>query len=106
MKPELPCWTQIARPSLFFNFYLYFDTEDSLADRLLSDAKLRGPIQKKEFENSKYEYRMVFCRVCKMDSKKFAAALNRLPDKMLLCGHRDYISFCQTKLSKMKGIRR
>ena len=103
MDNELLCWAKIARPSALFDFFLYFDVGDeSLADRMISEVNLRFPVQKKVLENSKYKYRMVICRVLKIDSERFISALDKLPDMMLLCGHTDYVSFCHSQLSNMK----
>ena len=107
MKNDLPCWAIIAKPSALFDFFLFFDDADnSQTDRMISEAKLRFPVQKKAFENAKYDYRMVFCRVLKIDSERFISALDQLPNKMLIRGHRDYLSFCHRQFENMKGIQR
>lgn len=40
-------------------------------------------------------YCIVFCRVLKRDVKKFEEALEKLKDKILLLGHRDYGAVCE-----------
>ena len=105
MDNYLPCWAKIAKPSALFDFFLFFDDADgSQADRMISEAELRFPVQKKAFENAAYAYRMVFCRVLKIDSERFISALEQLPNRMLICGHRDYLSFCHRQLEHLKGI--
>ena len=37
---------------------------------------------------------MITCKVRKRDLPRFLEALEELPNKMLLCGHSDYIDYC------------
>lgn len=45
-------------------------------------------------------YCIVFCKVLKRDVARFEEALERLKDKMLLLGHKDYPDACG-KIAKM-----
>ena len=45
-------------------------------------------------QHADYPYVFVICKVRKRDTGKFLEALAKLPNKMLLCGHPDYIDFC------------
>ena len=45
-------------------------------------------------------YCIVFCKVLKRDVARFEEALERLKDKMLLLGHKDYPAACG-KIAKM-----
>lgn len=39
-------------------------------------------------------YRMIFCHIRRRDEARFIAAMEELPNKMLLCGHADYLDVC------------
>ena len=40
-------------------------------------------------------YRVIMCKCRKRDVDAFLAAIRELPNKMLLCGHPDYLTFCE-----------
>lgn len=97
---KVRCWAQLMRPSLVYNFYLYFDSVSHLADRLIPGIR----IQKQEYAHPEYKYHMIVCQVTKSDSKHIITALDQLPEKMLLCGYTDYIDFCQNQLQLLKKL--
>ena len=51
-------------------------------------------------EQAFLNHTIVFCKVLKRDVARFEEALERLKDKMLLLGHKDYPDACG-KIAKM-----
>ena len=49
---------------------------------------------KGEFEKKGSPYRIIMCRVFKRDVGRFEEALEKLKDKMLILGYRDYDKVC------------
>ena len=49
---------------------------------------------KGEFEREGSPYRIIMCRVLKRDVGRFEEALEKLKDKMLIMGYRDYDKVC------------
>ena len=49
---------------------------------------------KGEFEKEGSPYRIIMCRVLKRDVGRFEEALEKLKDKMLILGYRDYDKVC------------
>ena len=49
---------------------------------------------KGEFEKEGSPYRIIMCRVLKRDVGRFEEALEKLKDKMLIMGYRDYDKVC------------
>ena len=82
--------------SLFAVPYAYVDHSSYLADQLLSEAKGMTKTMKFKGEMVKdgSSYCIVFCKVLKRDVARFEEALERLKDKMLLLGHKDYPAAC------------
>ena len=89
---EIYYW-KLRKWSVQHAFYAFVDTADYLADQLFITAKLRVWFDK-EFVSPDSIYRVIFCKCKKKDVAMFEQALNKLPDKMLLCGHLDYLKFC------------
>jgi len=58
-----------------------------------------------EFASPDSPYRVIFCKCRKKDAEAFERALEALPNKMLLCGHRDYITYCENLKRKMEQAR-
>lgn len=48
-----------------------------------------------EYHHPDTEYIVTLYKCRKKDSERFCAALEELPNKMLICGHPDYIDFCK-----------
>ena len=77
----------------FSVLYAYIDHEDYLADALFIQEQI--PVRfPKEMVKKGEPYRVIFGRVRKKDCDRFEKVLEKLPDKMLLCGHTDYADFC------------
>lgn len=89
---ESCCWT-IEKFSFFHNYFAIIDTADYLADQLFIKHQVRvgfGP----EFVCPDAPYRVIMCKCRKRDVDAFLAAIRELPNKMLLCGYPDYLTFC------------
>ena len=83
-------WT-IERASLWYAYFLFFDTTSHLADQLFIRHKVRAQFES-EYAREGSPYRAILCRVRKRDVPEFLAAVEELKKKMLLCGHLDYVS--------------
>lgn len=64
-----------------------------LADQLFVQNKITMKF-KGEMVKDGSAYCIVFCKVLKRDVARFEEALERLKDKMLLLGHKDYPAAC------------
>ena len=79
--------------SLFAVPYAYVDHSSYLADQLFVQNKITMKF-KGEMVKDGSAYCIVFCKVLKRDVARFEEALERLKDKMLLLGHKDYPAAC------------
>lgn len=79
--------------SLFAVPYAYVDHSSYLADQLFVQNKITMKF-KGEMVKDGSSYCIVFCKVLKKDVARFEEALERLKDKMLLLGHKDYPDAC------------
>ena len=79
--------------SLFTVPYAYVDHFSYLADNLFVQRKITMKF-KGEFEKEGSPYRIIMCRVLKRDVGRFEEALEKLKDKMLIMGYRDYDKVC------------
>ena len=50
-------------------------------------------------------YRVIMCKCRKRDVDPFLAAIRELPNKMLLCGHPDYLTFCEDLKKNVQTVR-
>ena len=73
--------------------YAYVDHFSYLADNLFVQEKVRVKF-KGEFEKEGSPYRIIMCRVSKRDTERFEEALEKLKNKMLVMGYRDYDQVC------------
>ena len=85
--------------SLFAVPYAYVDHSSYLADQLFVQNKITMKF-KGEMVKDGSAYCIVLCKVLKRDVARFEEALERLKDKMLLLGHKDYPDACG-KIAKM-----
>ena len=91
--------------SLFYDYFVFFDTMPYLADQLFIRHKVRVWFDR-EYAKDGSPYLAIFCRVRKKDVPKFLAALEDLKNSMMLCGHPHYIeeiSSFMDEMEKMKG---
>lgn len=79
--------------SLFTITYAYVDHNSYLADALFVQRKIVMKF-KEEMAKNDSPYCIIFCKVLKRDAQKFEEALEKLKDKMLLLGYRDYVDVC------------
>lgn len=81
--------------SSFLNtHFVFFDTEDYLADGLFIKHQVKVHFGH-EYVHPDSPYRAILCYVRRRDEAKFLSAIEELPNKMLLCGHTDYLDVCQ-----------
>ena len=91
--------------SLFYDYFMFFDTTPYLADQLFIRHEVRVWFES-EYAKDGSPYLANFCHVRKKDVPKFLAALEDLKKSMILCGHPHYedeISSIMDKMEKMKG---
>ena len=79
--------------SLFAIPYVYVDHNSYLADSLFAQRKIAMKF-KGEMTKIDSPYCIIFCKVLKRDAPKFEDALEKLKEKMLLLGHKDYMGVC------------
>lgn len=80
--------------------YIYVDTQDYLADRLFVQARLRVRYSG-EFARKGSPYVIISCKVRKKDEGRFIKMLEKLPDRMLLMGHTDYMEYCRELIGNL-----
>ena len=109
MEYQMTNGIRLKKFSLFFDYYAYIDTPDYLADSLFIKHKVSVCCMQ-EYCHPATEYIVILCKCLKKDSERFCTALEELSNKMLICGHPDYIDFCQNTRKKseeyLKTIRR
>ena len=91
--------------SLFYDYFVFFDTKPYLADQLLIRHEVRVWFDQ-EYAKEDSPYLSIFCHVRKKDVPKFLAALEDLKKSMIICGHSHYeevISSYMDKMEKMRG---
>lgn len=91
--------------SIFSVPYAYVDHSSYQADGLFVQNKVRVKF-KGEFAKAGSPYCFVFCKVRKKDTERFEEVLEKLKNKMLLLGCRDYPDVC-SEITKMieEGIK-
>ena len=82
-------YLKIRKPSLRYDYFLFFDTPEYLADQLFIKQMVRVWFDK-EYAKEGSPFLAILCRVKKKDSAKFLAALDALKNKMILCGYPEY----------------
>lgn len=87
--------------SFRYAYYAFIDLPEYLADGLFVRHKVRVSFGS-EFSHPGEQYRMITCKVKKRDLPRFLEALEELPNKMLLCGHTDYIDYCNALWDKLR----
>lgn len=85
--------------SIFSVPYAYVDHSSYQADRLFVQNKVRIKF-KGECTKADSPYCIVFCKVRKRDVERFEEVLEKLNNKMLLLGYRDYPDVCN-EITKM-----
>ena len=95
------CYLHLERFSLLYRYYAIVDTPDYYADQLFIRHQVTVRFGN-EYAHPDTQYRIIFCKVRKQDEQRFLDALQELPNKMLLCGHPDYPTFCTQFFQKME----
>ena len=88
--------------SIFTVPYAYVDHSSYLADPLFAQRKILMRY-KGEMERKDSPYRIIFCRVWKRDAGRFEEALEKLTNKMLIMGYRDYEKECSDIAKMISG---
>lgn len=87
MKKDM--YLKIRKPSLRYDYFLFFDTPEYLADQLFIKQMVRVWFDQ-EYAKEGPPFLAILCHVKKKDSAKFLAALDALKNKMILCGYPEY----------------
>lgn len=80
--------------SVFYTHFAYIDVAEYYADDFIRKRKIHIKFGK-EMTHPDHGYRIIFCKIPKWQEHKFALAMEELKDKMLICGHTDYIDICK-----------
>lgn len=86
-------YMKLKKFSLFFNNYIFLDTEKYLADQLFINHKVRVHFGV-EFTKEETPYRFICCKIRKKDEQRFIDALGEMNNKALLLGYEDYAKYC------------
>ena len=87
MKKDM--YIKLRKLSLRYNYFLFFDTAEHLADQLFIKQMIQVWFDM-EREKKGSPFGAILCHVKKKDTAKFLAALDALKDKMILCGYPEY----------------
>lgn len=87
MKKDM--YLKIRKPSLRYDYFLFFDTPEYLADQLFIKQMVRVWFDQ-EYAKEGPPFLAILCHVKKKDSAKFLAALDALKNKMILCDYPEY----------------
>lgn len=92
---EYTNYIQLQKLSLRYNYYVYVDTKEYLADPLLHNEHIsmkflkEGLIPPKKLELSE-DYIVVICKVKKDFSEMFENCMKKFCNKMLILGYKNY----------------
>lgn len=95
-------YTRFRKFSLLNTYFMFFDTEEYLADILFIRQRITVKFRD-EYKTPDSPYVAIFCSVRKKDEDKFIEALRDLPDKMTLFGYTDYLSVCTGFFDQIKA---
>ena len=87
--------------SLLWAHFAFIDVPAYLADQLFIKHKVTVHFGE-ELHHPEANYMIIFCKVRKKDTDRFLAALEELPDKMLICGHLDYEEYCNDIIGRIE----
>lgn len=85
----------VLRRSLLFNYYVYVDKINYVADDIFIQEKLRVFFSE-TFVKDDCLYVLVNCKVFKWDTAKFRSAMKKLHNKFLLMDGKKYTDFLET----------
>ena len=92
---EYTNFIQLRKLSLRYDYYVYVDTKEYLADSILHNEYIsmkflrEGEIPPEKFKFAE-NYIIVICKVKKDFSEKFEIAMKNFSNKMLILGYKDY----------------
>ena len=95
MQKEI--YLKIRRVSLRYDYFLFFDASEYLADQLFIRQKVRVWFDE-EYAKKGSRFLAILCHVKKKDSHRFIDAIAALRNKMLLCGYPEYEAEVQKML--------
>lgn len=99
MQKEI--YLKIKKLSLRYDYFLFFDTPEYLADQLFIRQKVRVWFDE-EYAKKGSRFLAILCHVKKKDSHRFIDAIAALRNKMLLCGYPEYETEVQKMLSHLE----
>lgn len=99
MQEEI--YLKIKKLSLRYDYFLFFDTPEYLADQLFIRQKVRVWFDE-EYAKKGSRFLAILCHVKKKDSHRFIDAIAALRNKMLLCGYPEYETEVQKMLSHLE----
>lgn len=99
MKKDM--YLKIRKPSLQYDYFLFFDTPEYLADQLFIKQMVRVWFDQ-EYAKEGSPFLAILCHVKKKDSAKFLAALDALKNKMILCGYPEYEAEAQKMMRHLE----
>ena len=99
MQKEI--YLKIKKLSLRYDYFLFFDTPEYLADQLFIRQKVRVWFDE-EYAKKGSRFLALLCHVKKKDSHRFIDAIAALRNKMLLCGYPEYETEVQKMLSHLE----
>lgn len=71
----------------FRYFYIYIDAKSYMADDIFVNEGLTSIRFKRHFTSNKYtDFNVVFCTIKKKDKDKFIECMDKLQDKIVICG--------------------
>ena len=94
-------YLKIRKVSLRYNYFLFYDTSEYLADQLFSRQKVRVWFDE-EYAKEGSRFLAILCHVKKRDSHRFIDAIAALRNKILLCGYPEYETEVQKMLSHLE----
>lgn len=80
--------------SVLYTHFAYIDVAEYYADDFIRKRKIHIKFGK-EMTHPDHGYRIIFCKIPKWQEHKFMLAMEELKDKMLICGHTDYLDICK-----------
>ena len=99
MQKEI--YLKIKKLSLRYDYFLFFDTPEYLADQLFIRQKVRVWFDE-EYAMKGSRFLAILCHVKKKDSHRFIDAIAALRNKILLCGYPEYETEVQKMLSHLE----
>ena len=102
MQKEI--YLEIKRVSLRYDYFLFFDASEYLADQLFIRQKVRVWFDE-EYAKKGSRFLAILCHVKKKDSHRFIDAIAALRNKMLLCGYPEYEAEVQKMLRHLGKVK-